>query len=319
MAERINLDEPRWDQSTYIGRAKHFLVTTNPLNLFVSSSQLETAKDVVTKYRNKDPSVNHLSEDELWRAKTVYDSSFHPDTGEKMMLVGRMSAQVPMNMTITGLMMTFYKTPAQTIFWQWTNLSFNAIVNYTNRSGSKPIDSFTLGSSYVAATGGALGTALGLNAAVKSLPPIVGRFVPFAAVAAANCINIPLMRRSELSEGVPLFSKEGALVGNSATAAKEGISMVTFSRIIMASPGMLLIPFAMNALEKRGVFQRYPRLNAPMQISMLGLILTFATPLCCAIFEQKASIPVSRIEPDLQDKVKSMGLEDKTLFYNKGL
>nr|ACO15018.1 Sideroflexin-1 [Caligus clemensi] len=134
MAERINIDVPRWDQSTYVGRAKHFLLTTNPMNLFCTPQQLEWSKDVVTKYRNKDPSVSNLSEDELWKAKNMYDSSLHPDTSEKMMLIGRMSAQVPMNMTITGLMMTFYKTPAQTIFWQWTNQSFNAIVNYTNRS-----------------------------------------------------------------------------------------------------------------------------------------------------------------------------------------
>ncbi len=52
---RLNLEEPRWDQSTYTGRAKHFFTTTNPLNVFASSKDLDWAKDVVTRHRQVDP------------------------------------------------------------------------------------------------------------------------------------------------------------------------------------------------------------------------------------------------------------------------
>jgi len=49
---RVNIDQPQYDQSTYIGRAKHFFITTNPLNLFATSSQLERARHLVTQYRS---------------------------------------------------------------------------------------------------------------------------------------------------------------------------------------------------------------------------------------------------------------------------
>lgn len=73
--------------------------------------------------------------------------------------------------------------------------------------------------------------------------PIVGRLVPLAAVAAANCINIPLMRRQELQKGITLVDDNyNSLNVESKKAAVQGISAVIASRIAMATPGMGKFP-----------------------------------------------------------------------------
>ena len=57
--------------------------------------------------------------------------------------------------------------------------------------------------------------------------------------------------------GIPLTTESGERVGVSSTsAAVQGISMVTISRIAMAAPGMLVLPVFMDKLEKRGVLTR---------------------------------------------------------------
>uniref|UniRef100_A0A0K8S8B5 Sidoreflexin n=1 Tax=Lygus hesperus TaxID=30085 RepID=A0A0K8S8B5_LYGHE len=338
----VNLDRPRWDQSTYLGRAKHFFSVTNPLNLLYSSKEL-TAREIVERHRRHEPQEKPLTVDELWKAKTVYDSAYHPITGEKVFILGRMSAQVPCNMIVTGSMMVFYKTTPAVVFWQWVNQSFNALVNYCNRSdAAMPISQ--IASSYVIATTGAVGTAVALNRAVQGstrkqlsilarrcstglrkvfykfpsvrMPPIVGRFVPFAAVAAANCVNIPAMRKAELQDGIKVFDENNNVIGQSKVAAKEATISVVISRIIMAAPSMALTPIVMNSMEKKGIFKK-SRFIAPLTgIGLTGIVLTFATPLACALFAQMAPIDVSKLEPEIQEKVKN---KTQVLYYNKGL
>ncbi|KAL8561472.1 Sideroflexin-1 [Nucella lapillus] len=315
---KIDLEEPRYDQSTYTGRARHFFITTNPLNLFATGKHLDEAKDIVERYRQRDVTLR-VTEDQLWRAKQLYDSAFHPDTKEKMLIIGRMSAQVPMNMTITGCMMTFYKTTPAVVFWQWFNQSFNAVVNYTNRSGDHPIPIHQLGLSYVLATGGSITTALTLNSMVKKFSPLIGRFVPFAAVAAANCINIPCMRSREITNGIPVFDENGNRLGESSRAASSAISQVVVSRVMMATPGMMIPPFIMNYLEKKPFLQRMPLLNAPIQVGLIGFFLVFATPLCCALFPQKSSMKVSHLEDELRLKIEALPNHVDKVYFNKGL
>ena len=56
-----------------------------------------------------------------------------------------------------------------------------------------------LGQAYVAASVASVATAVGFNRLIANTPSLskgmIGRFVPLIAVAAANCVNIPLMRQ----------------------------------------------------------------------------------------------------------------------------
>ncbi|CAH0597721.1 unnamed protein product [Chrysodeixis includens] len=319
MAKVIDLDKPRWDQGTYMGRAKHFFLMTNPLNFFTSEKRLDEAKRIVDEYRRTKVMPPGYDEEKLWAAKYLYDSAFHPDTGEKMTRIGRMSAQAPMNTLITGCMITFYKTTPAIVFWQWFNQTFNAVVNYTNRSGDAAISTQQLLASYVCACGGALGTALYLNSKVKHMKPIFARLVPFAAVCGANFINIPMMRSNEVLNGTPVFTPQGDRIGDSKIAARTGIFLVCISRIGMALPGMTVTPIITDYGTRRGWFKRYPMSVMPFQMLLVGVSLTLFTPMCCAIFEQNSKLPVEKLDEDLKDIIKRKFPEETHVCYNKGL
>lgn len=65
---------------------------------------------------------------------------------------------------------------------------------------------------------------------------------------------------------------------------------------------MILAPIVLNHMERRGTFCRYPYLPLPTMLLLTALCLTFATPLCCAFFKQRAEMPVTSLEPELQVK-----------------
>lgn len=94
--------------------------------------------------------------------------------------------------------------------------------------------------------------------------------MPFAAVAAANFVNIPLMRQNEIIEGIEVQDSNGQTIGKSRVAAAKGISQVVFSRILMAAPGMLILPVIMEKLERFSTFKRLTMLHAPFQTLAVG-------------------------------------------------
>uniref|UniRef100_A0A8R1DNS2 Sidoreflexin n=2 Tax=Caenorhabditis japonica TaxID=281687 RepID=A0A8R1DNS2_CAEJA len=292
------------------------------MTLFASKDTQEKCRQIVLDYKKGKISPD-LTVDELWNAKILYDSMYHPDTGEKMFFLGRMSAQMPANMVITGLLLSMYRSWPGVIFSHWTNQSFNAIVNYTNRSGNSKTTNEQLFYSYCAATGGATAAALGLNMSVRNKHGLAARLVPFVAVALANAINIPMIRANELTDGIELCNENDELIAKSRRLAALSIAQVTLSRIAMAMPDMVLSPVIMNRFTRTTYYKTRPLIqkysDMPIQTFLAGIGLYFTTPLGCALFPQKSAIEVSNLEKSTQNEILIHENPPKVVFYNKGL
>uniref|UniRef100_A0AAZ3R9A6 Sideroflexin-2 n=1 Tax=Oncorhynchus tshawytscha TaxID=74940 RepID=A0AAZ3R9A6_ONCTS len=227
------------------------------------------------------------TEEQLHYAKKLYDSAFHPDTDDCMNLIGRMSFQVPGGMAITGGMLQFYRyTVPAVVFWQ---------------DAASPITSNQIGVAYLTATRTALATALGLNLYTKKAPPLVAPWVPFAAVASANCVNIPMMRQQELLNGIALTDENGNKLGHSKKAAVKGITQVVISQVTMAAPGMSSV----RGLRGRAVeFEISPRSidNGKWSVILLLPTMTHSSPsssTCHSFIYFLSSCATSLLSPSL--------------------
>lgn len=324
MSERLDIDAPLWDQGAFIGRFKHFLWVTDPRTCIETESNLFESKTLIENYRRgTEPSGEPL--EKIIYAKKLYESAFHPDSGELQNVFGRMSFQLPGGMLITGAMLQWYRTIPAVVFWQWVNQSFNALVNFTNRNAQSPISTTQMGVAYVSATLSAMVTAIGCkNMFQKKASPILQRYVPFMAVAAANCVNIPLMRQTEIIYGIDVEDGNGQKMCQSKVAAIKGISQVVFSRIVMCAPGMLILPVIMERLEKYRWMQQIKPIHGPIQVVLVGCFLTVMVPTACALFPQRCSLKTTTLkyfEPEEFAKLKKIVGNDipSKVYFNKGL
>lgn len=132
------------------------------------------------------------------------------------------------------------------------------------------------------------------------------------------------MRQNELLYGIDVQDANGNIVGKSRLAAAKGISQVILSRIVMAAPGMLVLPIIMENFEKKAWFQRISVLHGPFQVLVCGAFLTFMVPVGCAIFPQRACLStqtMKRFEPELFSEMEqnTKGNIPTTVYFNKGL
>ena len=341
-----SLDKTQYDLTTYWGRVRIFAAVTSAWNLLAPFSYASSCRELVRAYDRKE--WVYTSQEELWHARQVASSVYHPDTGEPVFLPFRLSAFVPTNLAICVGLTQPRASLRTALLWQWINQSYNVMLNHHNRNASVPFDGTAVARSYVGAVSVSMGLAWGLRAGVERLtriPPmardILGRLVPWVSVASAGFANVLLIRFHEISEGISVYSQplpgadllpcdaderygtEGRppaeCLGLSRRAAVEAVGRTAVSRVVLSTPILTIPALAIWAFERLKVFERWPRSQIPLSLFAALVALQVALPVATGVFPQTASLPVSVLEPEFQNLTDPSGREITHVYFNRGL
>lgn len=199
----------------------------------------------------------------------------------------RVCAFAPANIPICAGMLMTPATRFNVLFWQWVNQTYNAGFNYSNRNASGSLTNEKLAAIYTGASAISCGLAVGLGEAVKRAPvsaataAILGKFVPYCAVASSNVFNFMAMRSSELVTGIPIKDKEGAVMGMSQEAAKVAIFQGAVTRAVIPAPVLILPPIVMRAVDKLPVPARFMCAGVCADACGHACVLSFSSASVC--------------------------------------
>jgi hypothetical protein len=274
-------------------------------------------------------------------------SAIHPDTGEVVPLVFRMSTFMPSNLPITAGMLLSGPGAAQ-VFWQWANQSYNAGFNYANRNASVPMDTKALALSYGVATGVACGMSYGLGRVVQRLQSSVGggggggggggaaaapqplglklltRGLPWLAVATAGVANVLAMRYKEGLEGITVYDEAGNAMGTSVAAGRACLTQVALTRAALPVPILLIPPFVLDGIRAYTPLGPLMARSLParfgVELAVLSVFLQCALAPAVALFPPQGSLPASAMEARFQGRVSpTTGRPVEVYTYSKGV
>ena len=294
--------------NSFYGRVAHFAAVTNPLNCLASSVELDAAADVVRRGSGDDSA-----------ARTLYESAYHPDTGERIPLIGRMCFQAPGCALLAAAMLSCHASLPLTLGLQWANQSFMAVCNYSNRNAKSDTDDAGVLRAYAGATLGSMGTAWGLK---RCLPRTWSVLVPAAAISVASLVNVPCMRSAELLGGLVVEDGAGVpLEARSRAAACYAIGAVTCSRILNGCADLVIAPAIVGALGARYAWakSKRPLVTVPLYATLCFATLSVSTPITTALAPQRASLPAAWLgSPALCAEIDERR-SGARVFFNKGL
>lgn len=209
-------------------------------------------------------------------------------------------------------------------------------INSANANKSTPLSTSQIAQSYLMAVSASCSVALGLKALVprlKNLSPntklILGRLVPFAAVSSASALNVFLMRGEEIRQGIDVYpvlsevekkkrEETGEPVqslGKSKKAATIAVGETAISRVLNATPIMVVPPLVLVKLEKTAWLKARPRMVLPVNLALILGTSLFALPLALGAFPQRQAIGAGSLEEEFWER----GGENGYVEFNRGM
>ncbi|EPY29561.1 tricarboxylate carrier [Strigomonas culicis] len=237
-----------------------------------------------------------------------------------------MSMFLPLNYVLVPLMMapsTLTSVP-RTFGVQLFNQTFNAAVNYANRSSDKqPLSE--IAKAYGAAVTVACGGSLAATAMLKRLPPgttvatLIRGTVPFLAVSCAAVVNVACMRQSEWragGQGIRVKDEDGVVRGQSTAAGWDSLTKCGAARVMWNTPCMVLPTLLMLPLSRIAAIRARPYMTE-CALQIVGI--TAGVPPALAAFNVVQTIDAAQLEPQFQGLTRKDGSPVRQYTYYKGL
>ncbi|CAK9800518.1 Sfxn1 [Anthophora quadrimaculata] len=320
--DKFDIDKPLWDQSTYMGRVKHYSFISN-VNTIVSEKKLWEAKNFCHDYKmGKIPPGTNMSD--IIRAKQLRDSAFHPETGELLPIFGRLSWQLPATVGLTTSMLTFTRSTTVIVTSQLINQIHNALLNYAYRPRTNDYNNRDqVRNAFLCAVLASCMVTVACKKFLYRRTRTYTKCVPFCGVAVGHVVNLPIMRYKDILLGMPLFFKdENTPLMNSKVAAMKGTTECIISRILMCLPCLLLVPLTTQKFVNPCFWQRRPRFSALIETSLCAFFCVYAVPFIVAIFPERNSMSpkLLRLYPREYKNFKELVKKDvDKVYYNKGV
>jgi hypothetical protein len=143
--------------------------------------------------------------------------------------------------------------------------------------------------------------------------------VPAISAGSANVVNVVLMRRGELQNGILVNDSQGDVVGSSKLAAQVAVSETAMTRAFLSGPTLIIPPFLVEAMRRGGMFAKRPWLALVASTAAITVTFSLTLPTTLSFFDQQAVFPVAKLEKELQGRKDAKGNPITHVYFNKGL